>query len=108
MGGSDRIKIKPSMHLTACNHDKGLRDIHAGKVYTYTGGSPIQCFGHRYLVQNFIKHEPLKQWQVLVLCLSGPDEGTQFCCTLFNFAMRYVEEQSQTTQEQAALNGTAS
>lgn len=68
---------------------EGFR-ISQGSVYTYTAGLPVDCHGCHYRVVGFVENVVTNQELVLVRALDGPDRGRFFCCSLANFAMRYV------------------
>jgi hypothetical protein len=63
--------------------------ITVGTEYLYTAPRPAGCQGHRYRVIQFVMLVPSYQEQVLVLALTGPDEGRHFVCTPANFSSRY-------------------
>lgn len=78
------------------------RRIIKGCEYRYTGGLPVGCRGHHYLVEDFILDVPSRQNKVLVLALTGPDKGLRFSCTLDNFAHRYEVIQAPAPPERMA------
>ena len=64
--------------------------IREGANYCYVSDSPEKCRNHVYrvLLPN-MPFVPVRIQLVLVECLCGPDEGLIFCCTPWNFALRY-------------------
>lgn len=66
--------------------------IFKGGVYSYHG-LPKDRQGHRYAVLDFVTDVPSYQHKVLVECLSGPDSGMKFTCSLDNFNRRYRLEE---------------
>lgn len=60
-----------------------------GGTYSYHG-LPKKCQGHLYRVLDTdIIDVPSYQHKVLVECVTGPDAGMKFTCTLDNFIRRY-------------------
>lgn len=64
-------------------------DIAPG-VYIYQSGIPAGCKGHEYRLHRFVIDVPSKQRKVLVECLTGPDAGLWFVCSVSNFCRRYA------------------
>lgn len=65
--------------------------IREGEVYVFRGPMAEKCIGHVYRALRFVTHVPVYQCHVLVECLSGPDLGLWFTCSLANFAGKYRE-----------------
>ncbi len=70
--------------------------IRIGATYRYLCDHPSNCKGHLYRVLSEVLDVPSYQKKVLVLAVSGPDEGLLFTCSLANFAVRYelVEDEN--------------
>lgn len=63
--------------------------LEIGKTYIYIGEWPPGCKGHRYRIERLVMDVPTYQEKVLVVALSGPDEGLWFTCSPWNFSTRY-------------------
>ena len=77
--------------------------IREGEVYVFKGPMAEKCIGHVYRALRFVMHVPVYQRHVLVECLSGPDLGLWFTCSLANFAGKYRE---MTAEERQAWNAS--
>lgn len=60
-----------------------------GATYRYTASQPAKATGHLYKLVKEVLDVPSYQRKCLVECLTGPDRGLWFTCSLSNFAGRY-------------------